>query len=349
MWFDAIDQALTESTLSFAAAKEQNTRMFNAILSVTPDFACAFDSDGRFIYVNRAMSELLGLPSNKTVGKRIGDLDMPNGADMQSDIEHAISAKEVSRGELAFTAGSGAELVYEYVCVPVLDNKGTLETVACTARNITDHKARSEIYFRKANYDALTELPNRSLFSDRLKQNFDLAKRSGIQFALLYIDLDGFKEANDIFGHDTGDLVLQHVAERIRACVRDSDTVARLGGDEFTVIIQDVADADHARTVAESILKNLASPITIHKFTVQISASIGIALFSPGDITPEVMLKNADSAMYAAKKAGRNRLVFFTPAHGKVAFQSGLGRDARRGGKDRRNQTTKAEGISAIH
>jgi diguanylate cyclase (GGDEF)-like protein len=155
-------------------------------------------------------------------------------------------------------------------------------------------------------------LPNRRLFLDRLEQDVKHAGRLGAPIALLFIDLDHFKEANDRFGHEAGDLLLRSAAGRIRSCVRDTDTVARLGGDEFTVILQDLRDSQDAESVARKIVKELAHPFQISEDMINISASIGITLSSKNTSTPEDLMKNADQAMYAAKSAGRNRVRFFS-------------------------------------
>jgi diguanylate cyclase (GGDEF)-like protein/PAS domain S-box-containing protein len=167
---------------------------------------------------------------------------------------------------------------------------------------------------RRAHYDALTGLPNRALFRDRLEQEMRHAHASGRGMALLFIDLDRFKEVNDLLGHDAGDALLAHAARRIGHCLRPGDTVARLGGDEFTVILTDSGEVGHAEQVAQKIIDVLRAPFRIGIEQANISASIGITLY-PGDGEhPEELMRNADHAMYRSKGAGRNRLAFFEPA-----------------------------------
>jgi len=173
-------------------------------------------------------------------------------------------------------------------------------------------KRSKALLWRKANFDALTELPNRDLFHDRLEQEIKKAVRSRLPIALLLIDLDQFKEVNDTLGHEIGDLLLQQAADRIVNCVRATDTVARLGGDEFTVVLPQLHDAIVARQIAHKIINKLAEPFHLRDEVVHISASIGITLY-PADATEIVnLMRNADQAMYAAKKEGRNRLSYFT-------------------------------------
>jgi diguanylate cyclase (GGDEF)-like protein len=148
---------------------------------------------------------------------------------------------------------------------------------------------------------------------DRLEQDIKHAGRIDAQIALLFIDLDHFKAANDSFGHDAGDILLRLAAERIRACVRETDTVARLGGDEFTVILQGLGGIEHIERVAEKIVESIARPFAISGHNVQISSSIGVAIFPDDAMTPDQLLKNADEAMYMAKAEGRNKFRFFSP------------------------------------
>jgi diguanylate cyclase (GGDEF)-like protein/PAS domain S-box-containing protein len=167
---------------------------------------------------------------------------------------------------------------------------------------------------QRAHYDALTGLPNRALFRDRLDQEMKHAAGDGHGMALLFIDLDRFKEVNDLLGHDAGDALLAHAARRISHCLRPGDTCARLGGDEFTVILTGSAEVAHAEQVAQQIIDVLRAPFRIGIEQLNISASIGITLY-PGDgANPEQLMRNADHAMYRAKGAGRNRLAFFEPA-----------------------------------
>ena len=310
---EAIDQAISESVTSYSFEKEQQTRVFDTILSSSPDLSFTVDLDGRLAYANKALIELLEHPLNEIVGKSCFYLDRPTAAELQRQIQQVISTKVKFHGEMPYTAPSGQRRFYDYIFVPALNREGAVEAVAGTARDITKRKATEERNWQKANYDLLTGLPNRRLFGDRLKQDLKHAGRIGTPIALLFIDLDGFKETNDRFGHDVGDVLLRLAADRIRSCVRETDTVARLGGDEFTVILQDLTDTGHAEIVARKIVRELANPFQVVKEIIHISASIGIALSSQDVGTPECLVKHADLAMYGAKSAGRNRFSFFSP------------------------------------
>ncbi|GAB1049080.1 MAG: hypothetical protein SPiTSB_33730 [Shewanella algae] len=178
--------------------------------------------------------------------------------------------------------------------------------------DITDKKQNERLIWRQANYDALTGLPNRRMFTEHLGNEIRKAKRHGHGFALLFLDLDFFKEVNDTLGHDMGDLLLVETSERLQACVRESDVVARLGGDEFTLLLSDVQDHNGVERVANHILSSLAEPFKLGDETAFISASIGITLYPDDGQTVELLLKHADQAMYAAKDQGRNRFNYFT-------------------------------------
>lgn len=171
--------------------------------------------------------------------------------------------------------------------------------------------ARDEHLYRQAHFDALTALPNRLLFRDRLAQELANANETRARGALLYIDLDHFKKVNDSVGHAAGDQLLTIVAQRLRACVKEGDTVARLGGDEFTVILRNVADPEGASLVAERIVEALQMPVNIAGRDHFVAASIGMTLFPDDGKTIEELMHNADSAMYRAKDTGRGRAVFF--------------------------------------
>ena len=175
-----------------------------------------------------------------------------------------------------------------------------------------ERKRLDDLMWSHANYDLLTKLPNRRLFRDRLQQDIKKTQRSDLSLALMFIDLDMFKEVNDTLGHDVGDQLLIDVGSRICSCVRESDTVARISGDEFTVILPELIDTSRAETVAQNIIHALTQPFRIGKESIYISASIGITLY-PNDASElESLLKNADQAMYAAKNQGRNCFSYFT-------------------------------------
>ena len=183
-----------------------------------------------------------------------------------------------------------------------------------THTDITNRKHSEALIWQQANYDGLTGLPNREMLRDRLEQDIKKCKRDGQSVAVMFIDLDHFKEVNDTLGHDHGDLLLVEAAHRIRHCVRESDTVARLGGDEFTVVLPELDNLPRVEQIAQDIIAVLAEVFQLGNERAYVSASIGIT-FYPDDATEiEDLFKQADQAMYVAKDAGRSRFSYFTPA-----------------------------------
>jgi diguanylate cyclase (GGDEF)-like protein len=177
--------------------------------------------------------------------------------------------------------------------------------------DITQKKrSEAEIVYR-ANYDALTGLPNRNLLSERLGQAIKQARRESSSVAVMFVDLDFFKQVNDTLGHAIGDRLLQSVAERMRLCVRETDTIARLGGDEFVVLLADIESSAAAGVVAEKIISEMVTPFKLDGHEIHIGASIGITLFPDDGTDVETLFRNADLAMYRAKNAGRNNAQFF--------------------------------------
>jgi len=166
--------------------------------------------------------------------------------------------------------------------------------------------------FQQANFDQLTKLPNRTLFFDRLSLALSNSERQNQQNALLFIDLDNFKDINDSYGHIIGDQLLKQAARRLVDCVRKGDTVARLGGDEFTIILNNIGQGEDAATIAQKVIQQLSTPFQIENYEAFVSASIGITI-SPLDANSAVaLLRNADIALYRAKAAGRNTFCFYT-------------------------------------
>ena len=194
------------------------------------------------------------------------------------------------------------------------DDQGKPLRIIGTYTDISERKRSESLIWQQANFDSLTGLPNRRMLRDRLEQDIMKGRRDGSQLALLFIDLDHFKEVNDTLGHDFGDQLLIEAARRIRECVREADTVARMGGDEFTVLVSELHDTNQLERVLQTMLHSLAKAFQLGQEQVFISASIGITMYPQDATEVETLFKNADQAMYAAKGAGRNRFSFFTPA-----------------------------------
>ncbi len=322
---EAVDQALTESLTGFSEDKARSTRLFDALLAVSPDLSFVLDLNGNLIYGNAALATAFARPLSALTGRPFAGLDGEAAAALARDVRLAAQSTAPVRGELVradpapLDAAAGApergerQLVFEYLLAPVKDERGQVEAVAGSARDITERKAAEEKYRRSAHYDNLTGLPNRYLFGDRLEQEIKRAGRVGLPLALLFIDLDGFKQVNDHLGHEAGDDLLRQCAERIKSGVRGADTVARFGGDEFTALLTDIRNMPHVDLLAQHILDDLARPFALGAREASISGSVGIAIFPRDATTPEELVRHADAAMYTVKKEGGNGFAFFTP------------------------------------
>lgn len=235
-----------------------------------------------------------------------------NVADALEHIQHIIRTGENCEGEVSHKDDLGNEHFFKYKFEPIFDDHGKLEAIAGVSREITEQKLSEKQIWYNANYDLLTGLANRLMFNDKLTQAIKDSKRSGESIALLFIDLDGFKKVNDTLGHVEADFLLKQAAKRINSCVRETDTASRIGGDEFTVILNSVQDAKQAKMVAEKLLSELRKPFKLNKNTFRLTASIGITMSPQDGLTPDVLLKNADQAMYASKKSGRDCCIFWS-------------------------------------
>ncbi len=210
-------------------------------------------------------------------------------------------------GEL-WNKRKNGDLYPEWLSIKVIYNQdNSVRMYLAIFSDITEKKQADEIIWKQANYDFLTGLPNRSLFADRLDQEIKIAHRTNRSLALLFIDLDYFKQVNDTLGHDMGDILLVKVSERLTESVRESDTVARMGGDEFTAILPQIDSPEDAERVVRIIIEKLAQPFDLNGTAVTISASVGIAIYPNDGQNSKELLQNSDKAMYDAKRQGRSR------------------------------------------
>ncbi|MDX8125814.1 EAL domain-containing protein [Methylomonas sp. OY6] len=268
------------------------------------------DSDDRILTVNAAFTTITGYQSDEVVGKHIGIL---NSSIHSEAMWQAIQSKGSWQGEIWDKRKNG-ELYAKWLTVnTIFDAQQTMQRRVALFSDITEKKKTEGVIWQQANFDPLTQLPNRRMFYDRLSQEIKKAHREHKRLALLFIDLDLFKEVNDTLGHDMGDELLQIAAQRILTSVRETDTVARLGGDEFTVILSDVGDPDNAERIAGKLLHKMTECFQLGNEIAYISTSIGIAFFPDDADNLKSLLKHADQAMYAAKRQGRNQYCFFIP------------------------------------
>jgi diguanylate cyclase (GGDEF)-like protein/PAS domain S-box-containing protein len=286
-----------------------------ALLDKARDAIIVRDMNQRILYWNKSAERLYGWKAEEALGNSIEHLIYDDPAAFMEATSKLVELGEWS-GEFTKRRDNGSALTVESRWTLVRDDKGTPQSILAIDTDITERKAAEQGVWQLAFYDPLTRLPNRQLLQDRLRQALVSSSHRHYSGALLFIDLDNFKGLNDTLGHDKGDLLLQQVAQRLEACVRESDTVARLGGDEFVVMLTDMPEnpddvAFHAKSVAEKILDALRQPYSIGGNELHSAASIGVALFQDRHDTVSELLKRADLAMYQAKAAGRNTVRFF--------------------------------------
>jgi diguanylate cyclase (GGDEF)-like protein/PAS domain S-box-containing protein len=271
------------------------------------------DAEGRILNVNPAFSTVTGYVPDEIKGKTHKTLSsgMQDKAFYQA-MWHAINTTGHWQGEIINRRKNG-ELYTEWLTInTTFKDDGLVHRRIALFSDITKKKEAEALIWKQANFDTLTGLPNRSMFLDRLGQEIRKSRRATTPLALLFIDIDHFKEVNDTLGHSMGDDLLHEASRRLVNCIRNSDTVARLGGDEFTVILSELEHPGSIERVAQNILSTFAEPFRLGDEVVYISASIGITLYPEDGTESEVLLKNADQAMYAAKRQGRNRYSYFT-------------------------------------
>ncbi len=272
------------------------------------------DSGNRIIAINPAFTALTGYESEEVIGQTPRLLQSGrHGADFYRAMWDSIGVNGRWQGEIWNRHRSGRIFPEALVINTIRDAFGSVHRYVALFSDITEKKEAEGLIWQQANFDLLTELPNRRRFRDRLDQDMKKCRRDGTSLAIFFLDLDRFKEVNDALGHDNGDLLLIEAARRIRDCVRETDLVARFGGDEFTVALPDLEDEGPVQYIALKIIDALSAAFTLGAEKVFVTASIGITLF-PGDGSEiEELFKHADQALYAAKAAGRNRFSYFTP------------------------------------
>ncbi len=290
-----------------SASRQEWLALFDTALAGVNNAVFITDENAVILWANHSFAELSGYPISELLGKNPRLLASGGqDADFFRRYWETIRAGRTWHGELVNVRPDGRRYTISQTITPLFNQSGEVTHYVALQEDISERKAAEERMRYAANFDKLTDLPNRSLFHDRLSQALALARRSESEGgALFFLDLDHFKQVNDQLGHAAGDELLRTTARRLRALVRESDTVARLGGDEFTIILNRVRDPEAAGHVAEKVLAALAEPLIVAGHELRIGASIGIALFPEHGKTIEAILEAADYAMYLAKKAGR--------------------------------------------
>jgi diguanylate cyclase (GGDEF)-like protein/PAS domain S-box-containing protein len=276
--------------------------------------------DGRIVWVNAAFTRLSGYTAAEAVGQtprllKSGQQD----TGFYRELWATILAGRAWRGEVVERHKHGSLYTVAQTITPLLNVRGRVTHFVAIHEDVTAQKSAEELIRHQALYDALTDLPNRILFCDRLAQALAQARRRGELVAVIFLDLDDFKATNDSFGHLMGDRLLQLVADRLRSRVRDGDTVARLSGDEFALVLGGLGAAQGAARVAESLVQTLAQPFQLGEHIGQAHASVGVSLYPSDGSDADTLLHHADTAMYRAKRRGGNGYQFYDPSSLTIA------------------------------
>jgi diguanylate cyclase (GGDEF)-like protein/PAS domain S-box-containing protein len=268
--------------------------------------------DTTIISVNDAFCEMTGYTEDEVIGQqpsllRSGRQDDTFYAHMWHEIKHFGQWQ----GEIWNRNREGQDYLEWLSIAAVQDDHGAVSHYVGIFSDITTEKESEERLLYLAHYDQLTGLPNRILFNDRMQQAIAHAERNQLQVAVMFLDLDGFKNVNDTLGHKSGDDLLRQVAQRLTACLRATDTVARFGGDEFTIVLTAIEETEDVIRVAKKITREIALPYTIDGAQASITTSVGISFYPDDGKDPNILIQRADNAMYHAKRHGKNHHEFY--------------------------------------
>lgn len=294
------------------AQEQQELRLMEVAMNNASNAMFIADREGRIVWLNDALSRISGYATNEILGVTPHLFNSgTHGQPFWEGMWQTILSGTPWRGEVVNRRKSGEEYTVTQSISPLLDGEGRVAHFLVVQQDISEKRRLEEQIHFMAYHDVLTGLPNRMLFQDRLQQEIISATRRKTQFAVLFLDLDGFKEINDTMGHAAGDHLLQMVAKRLRSAVRKGDTVARLGGDEFILLLRGARAGAGLEKVVGKLIERVAIPCDLGTQTAGVTASIGISLF-PGDAhTVESLMHHADEAMYRAKQAGKNRYAYY--------------------------------------
>jgi diguanylate cyclase (GGDEF)-like protein/PAS domain S-box-containing protein len=304
---------ITERKLAEEALQEAEQRFRSSFRDAAVGMALV-GTDGRWLQVNRSLCEITGYSEEELLTKTCHDITHPD--DLETNLHHVrrLLAGEIEtyQMEKRYFHKEGYSVWLLLNVSLVRDTRGRPRYFIAQIQDISERKRMEAKLQHQASHDALTGLPNRILFTDRLKHALARTARDRQLVAVLFMDLNNFKIVNDSLGHETGDKLLIAVAQRLRACLRPGDTVGRLGGDEFAILLEDLPDGDYPTTVASRIIEELRGRFAIGGREVFVNASIGIAISNlAGRDRPDVLMRDADAAMYAAKGNGGSRYAVF--------------------------------------
>lgn len=292
---------------------EENRKLAAAVLEWSAQAIIVADAKGCIVTVNPAFSRLSGYAPEEIIGRPVSVLRSDrHDASFHANIHAALDKDGAWKGEVWNQRKDGAPYAVWLSITRIAAETQATGFLVAFYFDITDRKKHEERIIAAANHDALTGMPNRRMFEERLSKAIDLAGKTGQMVAVLLIDLDGFKAVNDTYGHEAGDALLKALAGRMTSAVRSTDMAARLGGDEFVVLLPDLESRAAAARVAESLIERLSQKVPYAGNDLLVSASIGIAVLGPGGRADD-LLKAADQAMYAVKRGGKNGYLFFAP------------------------------------
>lgn len=292
---------------------EEELRQAALVFHESVEAMMVTDQANRLVSVNPAFERLTGYKADEVIGKNPILLSAgKNNREHYRDIFSMLTKSSYWQGEIWLKKKGGEDFAASMTINTTFKPDGSVNRHVVLFNDITQRKLAEEIVWQQANFDGLTALPNRRHFLDQLSIEIRKSRRSRFPFALLFLDLDGFKQVNDTLGHEAGDLLLRMAADRLKHCVRESDIVSRLGGDEFTVILPELRNVRFAEKVASHILRKLSEPFELGNEIAYVTGSLGITVFPQDASNVDDLLINVDHAMYAAKEAGKNRYSFFT-------------------------------------
>jgi len=290
-------------------------REYHSLIEHSPNTIVRFDRHCKRTFLNLKMAEYYGVTVEFMLGKSPGEFPGGTSALQYEEQIHEVFANGTPRSaDLHWHSADGQHRILHVLLAPERDATGNVISVIGMGQDVTKTIESQNRIHHLAYFDSLTDLPNRALLIDRIGQTAAEAHRHGYPFGLMMIDLDHFKEINDTLGHALGDALLCEAAKRLAECVRNSDTVARLGGDEFAILLSEIREPENITSIAYKILQSFAHPFQIADKELFITSSIGIAVYPTDSASVEDLLKYADSAMYQAKKLGRNNFQFYSAA-----------------------------------
>lgn len=301
-----------ESVIARGIEMEQ-LRLHSAVIGAVHNAVCVTNPHGRVEWVNQAYMTLLGVTPRQVLGTPLRSFPHAQLQESWPTLGSSTMETGCVKTEVMEKGKDGASLVLEQMLTPLVDAHGKTTHFVVILHDVTARTVAAMHMKHQAYHDALTDLPNRIMFEDRLQLAMAQARRHGTLLALLFLDLDNFKSINDEHGHQMGDRLLRIVAKQLVTCVRTTDTVSRLSGDEFTIILQGVDRIQDIRQVAQKIVDCLTSPVHIGRQAIPVQTSIGIAVYPKDSMDPRRLLAIADQAMYRAKDHGGRRWYFATP------------------------------------